>query len=201
MKKLLLPLALTTALVDLHGSNLDLTPRYVETMIDGYRARQLYLLEDSRKIGLSPDTETTVAAEAGGLLFKFTKLPDASFRVGPSPFTPAEALDTPETLERYRAAALALAPAGATEVKVAEEIANPLPINQWQSHRFIVSYQVGASTAKLSVTFLNVNPSSQLLLVTRASSREFANAAERSFHLIRTWHEVLPGDIAATTGG
>lgn len=198
MHKLLLPLALATAVADLGASTVDLTPRYVQTEIDGYPARQLYILADSQKIGLGMDAATTVGPENGGLVFKFSNLPDASFRVATSPHSPDDAWSDPTALERYRASTLALAPAGATEVKVLEEITQPLPINQWQSHRFILSYQTGGYLSKLSATFLNVNPGSQLLLVTRASARTFGEAADRSFQIIRTWHEVLPGDLART---
>jgi hypothetical protein len=196
MKKLLLPFALASTLAGFDATALDLTPRYVNTEIDGYANRQLYIMDESRKIGLGTDRETTVAAESGALVFRFTKLSDASFRIATSPLTPADLLDDPATLERYRASAVGLAPAGATEVKVLEEQANPLPINQWQSHRFLVSYQVGASVTKLGVTFLNTGPSTQLLLVTRSPSRIFDDASSRSFHIIRSWHEIQPGDIA-----
>jgi hypothetical protein len=56
----------------------------------------------------------------------------------------------------------------------------------------------GASVTKLAVTFLNASPATQLLLVTRAPGRTFDDAASRSFHIIRTWHEILPGELAKT---
>lgn len=198
MKKLLLPLALVAGFSSLHAGTLDLTPRYIDTEIDSYRARQLYILEDSTKIGISHDTETTVASEGGQLVFRFPKLSDATYRIGHSPLSPKDAFDDAAALEKYRAAALGLAPAGTTEVKLIEEATNPLPINEWTSHGFVLSYQAGANVTKLSVTFLNVNPTTQLLLVTRAPSGTFAEAADRSYHIIRTWHEVQPGDIAGT---
>jgi hypothetical protein len=200
MKHLLLPIAIGALAVRLGAATVDLTPRYLDTDVDGYKARQLYFTEDSKKIGISLDTETRVAADGGGVVFSFTKVPEATFRIAASPLTAGDAMDDPAALERYRASALAFVPAGATEVSVIEEAANPLPINQWQSHRFVVSYQAGANASRLSVTFLNVNPTSQLVLVTRAPTRNFADAADRSFQIIRTWHEVLPGDIAGNGG-
>lgn len=194
MKKLLLPVGLAILAASLDASTVDLTPRYVDTFIDGVNARRLYFLEDSKKIGISLDRETEVASGGGGgVTFKFPKFPDASFRIGPSPLKAAEPMSE-ASLEHYRGVACSLVPGGATEVKVIEEIADPLAINHWQSYRFIVTYQTGAATTKQSVTFLNLNPETQLVLVTSASSRNFAEAAERSFQIIRTWHEMLPGD-------
>lgn len=200
MKKLLLPLALAVLAADLGASTVDLTPRYLDTKIDGFAARRLYFMEATKKIGISLDMETTVAATSAGVVFKFTMLPDTSFRIGTSPLTPEESMTDPEGLARYRAAANNFVPAGATDAKILEEVTNPLPINSWRSQRFVLSYRAGANVTNMSVTFLNVNPESQLVLVTTASPRSFADAADRSFQIIRSWHEVLPGDELALQG-
>ena len=47
---------------------------------------------------------------------------------------------------------------------------------------------------RISVTFLNLNTDDQLILVTTASERNFEEESERSFQVIRTWQELLPGD-------
>ena len=198
MKRLLLPFTLALLAADLGASTVDLTPRYLDTQIDGIVARRLYFLEESKKIGICLDQETVVSAGGGGVVFKFPKVPDASFRIATSPFSPDEAMNDETSLERYRTSALSYVPGGATEIKVLEETTNPLPINRWQSHRFLISYQAGANVAKLSVTFLNVNPTTQLVLLTTASTRNWEEAAGRSFEIIRTWHEILPGDELAS---
>jgi len=200
MQRLLLPLVLGLLAANLGASTVDLTPRYLETEVDGHKSRRLYFLEEKRKIGLSLDQETVVAVEAAGVIFRFPKLPDTSFKIATSPLTPEDAMSEAEVLKRYRAAALAFVPVGATEAKVVEEVTDPLPINHWESHRFLVSYQAGAIVMRLGVTFLNVNPKSQLVLITSASPRAFSEAADRSFQIIRSWHEILPGDIATTRG-
>ncbi len=197
MKRLLSHFALATLAATLSAANVDLTPRYLDTEFDAIQIRQLYFLEDTTRIGITLDQETTVSTNGGGVVFKFSKVPDASFRIAISPLTPEEAMSDPESLERYRASALSFVPAGATEVTVLEEAANPLPINHWQSHVFVVTYQAGANVRRLSVTFVNVNPTSQLVLVTSAPPRAFADAADRSFQIIRSWHEMLPEDQIA----
>ncbi len=194
MKRVFLPLALAITVADLGASTVDLTPRYVESDVDGYKTRKLHFLDGSKKIGIGVDQETTVSTDGSGVVFKFPKFPDAGFRIATSPLSPEDSMSDASALERYRAAAKTWVPAGATEVQILEEVAGPLPINRWQSHRFVISYQAGAYAMKQSVTFLTMNPTTQLALVTTASTRNFAEAAERSFQIIRTWHEMLPGD-------
>jgi hypothetical protein len=200
MKRLFLPIGVALVAANLTAATIDLTPRYADTFIDGVNARRLYFLENSKKIGISLDFETQVAADGGGgVIFKFPKFPDSSFRIGRSPLTAEEPMSE-LSLGRYRTAAQTFVPGGATEVKVVEESANPLPINKWQSYRFLVTYQVGAAAMRQSVTFLNLNPQTQVILLTTSSPKSFAEAAERSFQIIRSWHEMLPGDEVPVKG-
>ena len=199
MKRLILPLAFALLGYDLNGSTVDLTPRYVDTEIDGIKFRRLYFTEDGKKIGISLDRETDVTADpGGGVIFRFPKVPDASFRMTRSPIG-ADRPMSEGSMEQYREAAKALVPSGVTDVVISEETTNPLPINRWVSQRFVITYLAGAAVMKQSVTFLNLNPETQVVLVTNASGKNFAEAAERSFQIIRTWHEVLPEDESRVT--
>ena len=174
-------------------SAVDLTPRYIDTFIDGHASRRLYFADGEKKIGVSLDRETRVEAGAGGVVFRFGKFTDITFLVKPSPMTPDQPFDG-IALERYTEAARRLLPPGAKSVKALEETADPLPINRWTGRRFLYSCEVVDSVLMMSVTFLNLNSDDQLILVTTASERNFAEAAERSFQVIRTWQELLPGD-------
>ncbi len=171
----------------------DLTPRYIDTFIDGQTARRLYFADGEKKIGLSLDHETRVEAAAGGAVFRFGKFDDVTFLVKPSPMTPDQPFEG-IALERYREASRRLLPPGAKNVKALEETPDPLPINRWTGRRFLYSCDVSEAVVMMSVTFLNLNEEDQLLLVTTASERNFTEAAERSFQVIRTWQELLPGD-------
>lgn len=171
----------------------DLTPRYIDTFIDGVANRRLYFTDGEKKIGVSLDHETKVEAGAGGVVFRFPKYPDATFLIKPSPMTadqPFEGI----ALERYREAARRFLPPGATNIKALEEVADPLPINRWTSRRFAFTCDSVETAIAISVTFLNLNAEDQLVLVTTSTTRNFAEAAERSFQIIRTWQELLPGD-------
>jgi hypothetical protein len=171
----------------------DLSPRFIDTFIDGVSSRRLYFADGEKKIGLRLNQETKVEAGAGGTVFRFTKLPDSTFLIKPSPMTAEQPFEG-IALERYREAARRLLPPGVKNVKSLEEVADPLPINRWTGRRFTYTCELLDAPLVMSVTFLNLNAEDQIILVTTAGERNFAEAADRSFQLIRGWQEILPGD-------
>ena len=64
----------------IEGLAVDLTPRYIDTFVDGFASRRLYFADGEKKIGLSLDQETKVEGGSGGAVFRFTKVPDATLR-------------------------------------------------------------------------------------------------------------------------
>ena len=172
---------------------IDLTPRYIDTFVDGVASRRMYFADGEKKIGISLDSETRVEPGAGGAVFRFPKFPDVSFLIKPSPMTPDQTFEG-IALERYREAARRLLPPGVKNVKALEEVADPLPINRWTGRRFIYTCETVDTAIVLSVTFLNLTSDDQIILVTTSPERSFAEAAERSFQIVRTWQELLPGD-------
>lgn len=179
--------------LELTAPAIDLTPRYIDTFIDGIAMRRLYFSDGDRKIGVSLDRETSVEAGGGGVIFRFEKQPDATFLIKTSPMTADQPFDG-VSLERYREAARRLLPPGMRNVKALDEVANTLPINRWTSRRFTYTCEDANAPWAVSVTFLNVKADTQLVLVTCATERNFAEAADRSFQIIRTWQPFLPGD-------
>ena len=179
---------------DLCAAVVDFSPHYIDTFIDGFKMRRLYFVEGTKKIGVSTDQETEVHSEGnGGVGFSFQKYPDARFVIENSRLTPEQPMDE-GSLDTYRKAAQELLPRGAAEVKIVSEAADPLPINKWKSHRIVMSFQLGPNAMSQSVTFLNLSAEQQVVLITSSITRNFAEAAERSFQIIRTWQELLPGD-------
>lgn len=177
----------------LHAAAVDLTPRFIDTFIDGITIRRLYFADGEKKIGVSMDQETTIEQGEGGVVFRFEKLPDATFLIKNSPMTPDQVFEG-VSLERYREAARRLLPSGAKNVKALDEAANTLPVNRWTSRKFSYICDSGDTPMAVSVTFLNLNSEEQLILVTTATERNFADAADRSFQIIRTWQPLLPKD-------
>ena len=178
----------------LHTSSaVDLTPRYIDTFEAGVASHRLYFSDGEKKIGLSLDRETSVAAAGGGATFRFPKFPEAGFLVKHSPVT-ADQPFSGVPLDRYREAARRLLPPGSTEVKARDETRDPLTINRWRSYRLAYTFAAGDTPMVGQVTFLNLSADEQLVLVTTASERNFAEAAARSFQIIRSWQPMLPGD-------
>ena len=188
----------TTALIfaitaSLPAFAVDLTPRYIDTFEAGIASHRLYFSDGEKKIGLSLDRETSVTAAGGGVLFRFPRFPEATFLVKHSPVT-ADQPFSGVPLDRYREAARRLLPPGSTEVKALDELRDPLTINRWRSHRLAYTFAAGSTPMVQQVTFLNLSADEQLVLVTTASERNFAEAAARSFQIIRSWQPMLPGD-------
>jgi hypothetical protein len=179
--------------LEFQATAIDLTPRYIDTFIDGIVSRRLYFADGEKKIGVSLDHETSVEPGGGGVIFRFTKLPDASFLIKHSPMTPDQPFEG-IGLERYREAARRLLPPGVKNVKALDEAENTLPINRWTSRRFSYTFESVDAVLAMSVTFLNLNAGDQLILVTTATERNFSEAADRSFQIIRTWQPLMPKD-------
>jgi hypothetical protein len=197
MKKtaVFLSLALSAATV----AAVDLTPRYLDIVGDGFVIHRLYFSDDKKKIGVSMDTETEVVSESGGVGFFFTKFPGASFSMRESTLTPKTPFSD-NSLELYRANALTLIPQGTTGAKIEEEASDPIPVNNWHSYRFVFSYYTGTTSAKRSITFLNISDKQQLILITTATGQNFSIADARSHLIICSWHELQPDEEKPPTG-
>ena len=180
-------------------AGIDLTPRFIDTFIDGATFHRLYFTDGVKKFVVSLNRETEVTPEAGGALFRFLKLPDVTFLVVRSRHSPDEKFEG-AALERYRESAKRLLPVQARGSAIREEILNPFPINDWKSHRIILSFDIGAIHHLQSVTFLNLNDTDQVALITSAPEQDFEEAAHRSFQIFRTWQEMLPGDAGPARG-
>ena len=187
------------ALPVLHASAIDLTPRWTDTAIDGVPQRRLYFTDGSQKILLSIDKETEVAARYGGASFHFPKLPDIDFIVRPSDYTPNDAFDETK-LDQYRDAARKLLPARARNAETTGEQLNPIPINHWKCFRVQLRFTMDSRVYMQTVTFLNLNERDQIVTVTSAPEKDWSEADERSWQILRSWQEMLPGDEGPAKG-
>ncbi len=181
------------------ASGLDLNPRWIDTAIDGVPKHQLFFADGDKKFMLSLDRETEVSARFGGTDFRFPKFPDADFIMLPSRLTPGDAFDEAKLVD-YRAAARALLPARSHDAVVVEEKANPIPINDWKSFRVKFRFNMDARAYAQEVTFLNVSERDQIVLITSAPERDWNEATQRSWQILRSWQEMLPGDEAPPKG-
>ena len=192
MTRLPLLIGLALCATALRAPAVDLTPRFTDTFVDGVTTHRLYFADNGQKIGLSINRETTVEAGAGGTVFRFPKFSDIIFILKHSPMSADQTFEG-VTLDRYREAARRLLPPGAQDITVLAEELDPITINDWHSLRFTYSCVSTGAPRKQTVTFLNISPEEQLVLIVTATEQNFPEAAARSWQIIRSWQPLLPG--------
>ena len=180
---------LFVALGALSASALDLTPSFAEVSSDGVTIRRPYFTDGGKKYSVTINAETEVTQCDEGALFRFIKLKNAEMRLRPSPCS-VEIKFEPETLDSYEAVARKLLPQVAEGVVLEQQTGNPLPINGWEGHRFVYTYSTPAGQVRESITFLNILPAHQVIVQIYAPAKEFSDASERGFDIIRRWHEL-----------
>lgn len=179
-----------TFIAPLLAADIDFTPHLRNAIAEGSQVRSIYFTDGVKRFGLSLGLETEASANNNGARFTFQKLPDASFRL--EPMTPQHALPvTPALLPSVRKALVERLPSGVADLKIVEEIENPLPINQWKTHRFIFSYLQSGRRIHEADTLLTMESGQQVFLQTVAPESEFVKALEQSDYLIRTWHTIV----------
>jgi hypothetical protein len=200
LRRTSLALAFAALLVpQLAPAAIDLTPRFIDTFIDGTVFHRLYFTDGEKKFVVSLNRETEVTPDSGGALFSFPKVPGATFLVVRSRLSPTDKFEG-TALERYRESAKRLLPVQGRGSAIREEISNPFPINDWVSYRVVLTFDIGAVRHVQSVTFLNLNETDQVALITSAPEPYFEEAAHRSHQIFRTWQEMLPGDEKPVRG-
>jgi hypothetical protein len=186
-----IPIALFLGLTALSASALDLTPHFTLTNADGVTIRRPYFVDGSKKYAVTLNVDTELVPYEDGALFKFLKLKNAEMRLRPSAFS-TEVNFEPATLDRYQEAARKLLPQIAQDVVLIEQVPNPITINRWKSHRFHYKYKTALGEVRESITFLNITPNQQVIMQVYSMEKDFTDAAERAWDIIRRWHELDP---------
>ena len=186
-----IPISLLLALGAMSASALDLSPLFITTMSDGVAIRRPYFADGSKKYSVTLNIETELMPYEDGSLFRFIKLKYAEMRLRPSSLS-VETKFGPDTLERYEAAARKLLPPLAQGIVLEQQTSNPLPINGWKSHRFVFKYTLASGETRESITFLNITPTQQVIVQVYSLAKDFVDASERAYDIIRRWHELDP---------
>jgi len=173
---------------------IDFTPHYLDYYINYILKRRLYFLDGSQKIGLKISNDAKVDAFGGGARIQFPAYKDASYLMLNSPVdakTPFAA-----GIDVYRKQAAAYLPAGIKDLKAESETANPLTMFGWTSQRFRASFSIGGKRAVQEVTFLNLKPGQQIVLIATAYEPDFAEFEHRTYNIIRSWNPLTAADEA-----
>ena len=171
------------------ASALDLTPNFASISSDGVVLTNPYFKDGAKKYGVILQMDTELTAYGDGARFKFTKLDHAEMILRRSPLD-VNVKFGPDTVEAYEQAARKMLPQVAEGVTLEKQMKNPLPMNAWQSHRFVFKYTTPAGVSRESITFLNILPDTQVVMQVYAKDAEFENAAARADDVIRRWYEI-----------
>ena len=175
-------------------AEVDWAPLFIVAQSEGVQVQRLYFADGEKKYAVSFDGETSAEADRGGARVTYAKVPSGVFTIHSQ--NPAIALPADEKLlAEYRKLALARAPEKATDFQMVEETPDALPINRWQSLRFIFTYSLYGHRKQHSVTFLTMADGKQARLETTALAREFDQTQARAEYLIRSWHELTADDL------
>ena len=172
---------------------LDLSPNFANVSSDGVAIRRPYFTDGAKKYSVTLNAETELLPYEDGALFRFIKLKHAEMRLRPSSFSVE--IKFSDALDRYQEAARKLLPQIAEGVVLEQQTKNPLFINGWQSHRFVYKYTTPAGEIRESITFLNITPSQQVVVQVYAGDKDFTDASERGYDIIRRWHELDPASV------
>ena len=181
--------AIVFALGTISVSALDLTPNFASVASDGIVLTNPYFKDGAKKYGVILNMDTELSTYGDGAKFKFTKLDHAEMILRRSPFD-VNVKFGPDTLDGYEQAARKMLPQMAEGVTLEKQVKNPLPMNAWESHRFIFKYSTTAGVARESITFLNILPNEQVVMQVYAKDAQFENAAARADDVIRRWYEL-----------
>lgn len=172
-------------------AEIDLTP--LKVSVGGGLMQRTHFRDGEKKYAVPVDALTEVFAGSRSAIFRFKDINMASVKFLNSPVRERLAFDA-TGIPGYVKAAQSLLPAAAESVAVEEQVPDVLPINAWQSFHVVFSYTIASEKYRESITFLNLDGKQQIVIQAGAKEPDFAAVAGRADHLMRRWHEVLPGD-------
>ncbi len=175
---------------------LNLTPLRLIISNDGpARVRNLFQDTDSRWI-FRIDPKMQVSGSNDAAIFRFDDVRTAVARLAKSR-TPAGLAFDEKGLPAYEALAKESLPAEASDVELVEQTPDAIAINGWKSMQFVYSYHYYGLSYRRTITFLNINPTVQLVFDVSARQTDFDRVFARSYHVInslnQTTNESAPG--------
>ncbi|MGB8167013.1 MAG: hypothetical protein WCF18_05940 [Chthoniobacteraceae bacterium] len=192
MKKILLTASIALLLFAAPGSSgLVLTPRFMTIDFGGVPVRRAYFMDGEKKLAVTMDNETELAAHGDGAIFRFTTIPLATVELRHSPLKPSGGFSEQNIAEYAKAARLMLAP-GAEVWPEEPMVLDPMRINGWKSCRFNFFYHVGGSPIRTDVTFIDLDEKQEVVVITGGTANSYSAVRSRSDDIIRRWHEVTP---------
>lgn len=160
--------------------------KLLEENLEGPDVERTYFPAGEKKIVYGQPKGTRFTAEGSSLTINLSDLGlDGEIHVNRSTFTPdfdlaAEALT-------YREAAAKNMPNGAVNVQVQQPVMNPYPYNGWKSLGFTWNYSIGGRPMVRTVSYINLEIGSQLVITTLATKADSEKVAKIAQQFIGSW--------------
>lgn len=189
MKSICFAILLLVPIAD--ASAIDFTPRYAESVQDGFPVKRLYFSDEAQRIYLSIPNNWRVTGDGQHGTFIPGNFPQASIVLENSPINAKVTFDE-KGLEAYRKAASDLLPPGASEVQIDFERANEIQINGWTSFEMAFTYRVHGHPFSKSVLFINIDKEKQIRFRVEARKENFEKLYPQARAALGSWFAPSP---------
>jgi hypothetical protein len=166
---------------------LDFQLQTVTINEDGFMHKHFCFKYDERtNVMIDFPVGWTTTADAGAITSSSPHEANTSIFLQRSSLTP----DTPfkdSGLDTYRQRAAATVPAGATNLQMVKETADPLPVFGWKDFEFEMTYQFFGVLLHRSVLFINVDARQQILTTVVAEQPNFNKVHAAAMDVMRSW--------------
>lgn len=173
------------------ASAIDFTPRYAESVQDGFPVKRLYFSDQAQRIYLSIPNSWRVTGDGQHGTFTPANLNQASIVLENSPISAQVPFDE-KGLESYRKAASDLLPPGASDVQIEFERANEVPNNGWTSFEMAFTYRVYGQPFCKNVLFINIDKEKQIRFRVEARKEHFEKLYPQARAALGSWFAPSP---------
>lgn len=198
MRKQIIPALLFFGSISTGAAALDLTPHEVARESNSPITMRYYFQDAAKRFSFRIDNKMTVHGTSQSASFSFKDIPDGSMKLSKSRLQPELPFEE-KNLETYRAAASALLPAEATDVKLEEELPEAIAINGWSSRQYSFTFKLFGVARRRSVTFINFNPQEQIVFEIAAPEVNYEKTYARGYRVLNSLSDLLPGSGSGPT--
>lgn len=156
-----------------------------EENVEGPDMERTYFMAAGKRMVFGEPTGCRVGTEDGGFVLLLTDGLDGEIHVSRSTFTPE--LDLARNALKYRSAASASVPAGATNLEVQPPTMNPYPYNGWKSLGFTWTYSLSGRSMVRTVSYINLEVGVQVVVTTLAAKSDAEKVEKIAKQFMSSW--------------
>lgn len=169
---------------------IDFTPRYADTVEEGYPFHRMYFSEVGTRIYFRPPADWQASGEPSSVTFSLKDLKSNQVRLEVAPAEHAAIPLNEQGLQSLRAIAQSLIPAQSADAVEQWETVNPVIIHGWSSFEVGFCYQSKGRQFCRSVLFINLSPERQIHVIVESPAADFAKLYKAAHRSLSTWWEV-----------